>query len=106
MRAIIATDGSARVTAGKTRWVSDPAPPTGSQLSHSENTTISTSPVQKIGIDRPNSEARRATASKNELGHTAETMPAAMPTRVATRSAAAVSSKVAGQASDSSAATG
>ena len=106
MRAIIATDGSASVTAGSTRWASEPAPPTGSQLSHSEKTTISTRPVQKIGIESPNSEPSRASASKSEFGHTAEATPAAMPTTAAITSAATVSSRVAGHASASSAATG
>src|SRR5713101_2656578 len=68
MRAIIATDGSASVTAGSTRCAGEPAPPTGSQLSQSEKTTISTSPVQKIGIESPKSEPRRASASKREVG--------------------------------------
>src|SRR5919109_869924 len=72
MRASIATLGSASVTAGRTRWDGEPAPPTGSQLSHSENTTMSTSPVQKIGIESPKSEPSRASASKSELGHTAD----------------------------------
>ena len=67
------------MTAGSTRCVSEPAPPTGSQLSHSEKTTISTRPVQKIGIDSPKSEPSRASASKSEFGHTAEATPAAMP---------------------------
>ena len=106
MRDTIATDGRARVMAGSTRWESEPAPPTGSQLSHSEKTTISTRPVQKIGIDRPNSDASRATASKTELGQTAETTPAATPTAAAIRSAAVASCSVAGHASASSAATG
>ena len=106
MRAIIAIDGSARVTAGRTRCVSEPAPPTGSQLSHREKTTISTRPVQKIGIERPNSEPSRASASNSEFGHTAEATPATMPVTAASTSAATVSCKVAGQASASSAATG
>ena len=106
MREIIATDGKARVTAGSTRWESEPAPPTGSQLSQSENTTMRTSPVQKMGIDRPKSEARRAAALKSEFGHTADTTPAAIPTAVATASAATVNSSVAGHASASSATTG
>src|SRR5205823_7051680 len=106
MRDTIATDGRARVMAGSTRWESEPAPPTGSQLSHSEKTTISTRPVQKIGIDRPNSDASRATASKTEFGQTAETTPAATPTAAAIRSAAVASCSVAGHASASSAATG
>src|SRR3989442_4857251 len=70
MRAIIATDGSASVTAGSTRCVNEPAPPTGSQLSHNENTTIRTRPVQKIGIDSPKSEPSRASPSNSEWGHT------------------------------------
>ena len=106
MRAIIATDGSASVTAGSTRCASDPAPPTGSQWSQSEKITISTRPVQKIGIDSPNSDPRRANASKSEFGHTAEATPAAMPRTAASTSAAAVSCTVAGHASASSAATG
>ena len=106
MRAIIATDGSASVTAGSTRWVREPAPPTGSQLSQSENTTINTRPVQKIGIDSPKSEPSRASPSNNELGRTAEATPAAIPATVAMTSAATVSSSVAGHASASSAATG
>src|SRR5437867_12760791 len=81
MRAIIATDGSASVTAGSTRCVREPAPPTGSQLSQSENTTIRTRPVQKIGIDNPKSEPSRARPSNSELGRTAEATPAAIPTR-------------------------
>ena len=106
MRETIATDGSASVTAGSTRWLREPAPPTGSQLSQREKTTISTSPVQKIGIESPNSEARRAIASKTELGQTAETIPATIPTPAAIRSAAMVSCSVAGHASASSRATG
>ena len=86
--------------------MSDPVPPTGSQWSHSEKITMKTRPVQKIGIESPNSEARRAIASKTELGQTAETIPATIPTPAAIRSAAMVSCSVAGHASASSRATG
>ena len=106
MRATIAIEGSASVTAGSTRWLGDPIPPTGSHGSQSEKTTIRTRPVQNTGMESPKSEPTRARASKAELGHTAETTPAATPATAASTRAAVVSSSVAGHASASSSTTG
>ena len=106
MRATIATDGSASVTAGSTRWLGDPIPPTGSHGSQSAKTTMSTRPVQNTGMERPKSEPTRAMASKSELGQTAEITPAATPATADIRRAAAVSSRVAGHALASSSTTG
>ena len=67
---------------------------------------MSTRPVQNTGMDRPKSEPMRATVSKHDVGHTAETRPASTPTTAAITSAATVSSSVAGQTSPSSSSTG
>ena len=106
MRAIIAMDGRASVTAGRTRCSGDPTPPTGRIGSQNAKTTMRTRPVQNTGIDSPKSEESRDSASKSELGHTAETIPVATPTTAASRSAATVSWSVAGHASPSSSTTG
>src|SRR5438445_118265 len=57
-------------------------------------------------IESPKSEPSRASASKLELGLTAETTPAGTPTSAVIRSAATVSSSVAGHVSASSSTTG
>src|SRR3990172_1452019 len=106
MRATMATEGRASVTAGSTRGAGVPAPPTGSQDSQKANTTMRTRPVQNTGMESPNREPMRATASKSEVGHTADTRPASTPTTAAISSAATVSSSVAGHTSASSSSTG
>ena len=65
-----------------------------------------TSPVQNTGMDNPNSEESRDSASNRELGQTADTMPVATPTSAASTSATAASWTVAGHASASSSTTG
>ena len=107
MRAIIAIDGSASVTAGRTRCARRPdaahrQPAAARTRRRRSGPGPSRTPAWTA---RTASRAARR-ASKSELGQTAETMPATTPTTAASTSAATVSSSVAGHASASSSTTG
>ena len=95
-----------RLTAGRTRWASEPRPKTGSQRRYTPKNAISRRASQKIGTAWPATAPTMASRSSAEPRLTAETMPAGIAIATAIRSAATVSSTVAGSRSRISAATG
>src|SRR6266536_4499931 len=66
-------------TAGMIRLRQPPCPLVGSHSSHTENTSIITSPSQNPGTAKPNSAMTLPTLSQALLTLTAEMSPAGMP---------------------------
>ena len=84
------------VTAGMSNWIAM-RPETGVQPSPTENVRISSSPHQKIGIEKPVSEAPITEQSHTVMRLTAAMTPAGSPMSSASSIAQTESSIVAGK---------
>ena len=81
-------------------------PPTGNQPSFTENSTINMMPSQKLGAAKHNTAKTDTALSHHVLTLTADTMPAAMPTRTAMARLAHMSNSVAGRCARITSSTG
>src|SRR5690625_6648994 len=114
MRAIIAVEYAANVTAGMTRCFHVPEP-VGGKIgslnpinlgSSTENNNISMSPSQNTGVETPMSASSIPKLSTTEYGFVAERIPRSIPTADANSKLTAASSNVCSKRRHTSGATG